>query len=92
MQRVCSLSVLGSCMSYCSCQLLWMVVRQRYGKKCRIGVVQMDNLRGLIGITKMDKVPNTRIKELCGVMKGIDERIEGVLRLFGHVERMENDC
>ena len=52
----------------------------------------MDNLRGLIGITKMDKVPNTRIKELCGVMKGIDERIEGVLRLFGHVERMENDC
>ena len=28
----------------------------------------------------------------CGVMKGIDERIdEGVLRWFGHVERMEKD-
>ena len=24
-------------------------------------------------------------------MKGVDERIEGVLRWFGHVERMGND-
>ena len=34
-----------------------------------------------------------RIRELCGVTKGVDERIdEGVLRWFGHVERMENDA
>ena len=40
----------------------------------------------------MDKVPNTRIRQLCGVTKGGDEKIdEGVLRWFGHVERMEND-
>ena len=40
----------------------------------------------------MDRVPNERIRELCGVSKGVDERIdEGVLRWFGHVERMEND-
>ena len=52
----------------------------------------MDNLRGLLGITRMDRVPNARISELCGVTKGVDERIdEGVLRWFGHVERMEND-
>ena len=39
----------------------------------------------------MDRVPNTQIRELCGVMKGVDERIyEGVLRWFGHVERMED--
>ena len=37
-------------------------------------------------------VPNARIRELCGVTKGVDERInEGVLRWFGHVERMEKD-
>ena len=48
--------------------------------------VQKDNLRGL------DKVPNARIRELCRVTKGEDERIdEGVLQWFGHVERMEND-
>ena len=41
----------------------------------------MDNLRRLLGIKRMDKVLNTRIKELCGIKKGIDERIdEGVLR------------
>ena len=52
----------------------------------------MDNLRGLLGIRRMDRVPNARIRELCRVMKGIDKRIDkNVLRWFGHVERMEND-
>ena len=42
----------------------------------------MDNLRGLLGIK--------RIRELCRVKKGLDERIdEGVLWWFTHVERME---
>ena len=51
----------------------------------------MDNLRRLLGIRSMDRVPNGRIRELCGVTKGVDERIdEGVLQWFGHVERMEN--
>ena len=40
-----------------------------------------DLFRGLLGITRMDRVPNEWIRELCGVMKGVDERIdEGVLR------------
>ena len=31
-------------------------------------------------------------RELCGVTKGVDERIEDdVLRWFGHVERSESD-
>ena len=52
----------------------------------------MDNLRGLLGIRRMDRVPNARIRELCGVKKGLDERIdEGVLRWFGHGERMKMD-
>ena len=52
----------------------------------------MDNLRGLLGIRKMNRVPNVRIRELCGVTMGVDERIdEGVLRWLRHVERIEND-
>ena len=52
----------------------------------RIKAVQMDNLRGLLGIRMMDRVPNARVK------KGLDERIdEGVLRWFDHVEKMERD-
>ena len=56
----------------------------------RIRAVHMDNLRGLLDIGRMDIVTNVRIRELCGVAKGVDERIdEGVLRWFGHVERIE---
>ena len=49
----------------------------------RIRAVQMNNLRGLLDIRRMDK----------GVMvKGVDERIdEDFLRWLGHVKRMEND-
>ena len=40
----------------------------------------------------MDRVPNARIREFFGVKKGLDERIdEGVLRWFGHLERIERD-
>ena len=52
----------------------------------------MDNLRGMLGIRRMDRVPNAQIRELCGVRKGLDERVdESVLRWFGHMERMERD-
>ena len=40
----------------------------------------MDNLRGLLGIRRTDRVPNARIRELCGVRKGLDKKIdEGAL-------------
>ena len=37
----------------------------------RIRAVHMDNLRGLMGIRKMAKVPNAWIRELCRVTKGL---------------------
>ena len=52
----------------------------------------MDNLRGILGIRRMNKVPNAQIRQLCGVMQGVDKKIdEGVLQWFSHVERMENN-
>ena len=61
-------------------------------ESCKIRAAQTDKLKGLLGIRRMDKVPNTQIRELCGVRKGLDERIdEGVFRWFSHVERMEID-
>ena len=61
-------------------------------KRSRIRAVHMDNLRGFLGIRRMDKVPNARINELCGVKKVLDESIdEGVLRWLGHVEKVESD-
>ena len=52
-------------------------------ERSRIRTVQMDNLRGLLGIRRMDRVPNACIRQLCKVMKEVDERIcEGVLLWF----------
>ena len=37
-------------------------------------------------------MPNTRIRELWGVAKDVDDRIDvSVLRWFSHIEKMEND-
>ena len=68
--------------------MLW----KKEKEKSRIRAVRMDNLRGLLGIRRIDRVPNASIRECCGVKKGLDERINGgVLRCFDHVERMERD-
>ena len=51
----------------------------------------MDNLRGLPGIRMVTKVQSARIREVCGVTKRLDERIdEGVLRWFSLFEKLEN--
>ena len=72
---------------YGSEKLLW-----KEKERSRIRAVQMYNLRGLLGIRRLGRVPNAQIKELCRVTNWVDERIdEGVLRWFGHVEVMEND-
>ena len=60
---------------------------QKEKERSKIRVVQMDN-----DIRRMDRVPNARIMELCGVKKGLEEKLdEGVLRWPGHVERMESE-
>ena len=67
-----------------------MILKEK--ERSKIRAVQMDNLRGLLSIRRMNKVPNARRRELCGVTKGVDKRIdEGVFRWFGHVERIKNN-
>ena len=39
-------------------------------ERSEIRAIQMDNLRGLLGIRRMDRVPNARIRKYCGVTKG----------------------
>ena len=52
-----------------------MLTLEPYGLSSRIRVVERDNLRDLLGIRRMDKVPNEQIRDLCRVAKGLDERI-----------------
>ena len=56
---------------YDSETILWKE-KERYSSKA----VKMDNLSGLLGVRRMDKVLNTRIRELWGVTKGVDEMID----------------
>ena len=61
-------------------------------KRSRIRAVQMDNLRGLLGIGRMDRIPKARIRKLCGVSKVVDGRIDECVPWgFSHVERMAKD-
>ena len=39
-------------------------------ERARIRAVLMDNPRGLLGTREMNKAPNARIRQLCGVTKG----------------------
>ena len=50
-------------LTYGSETMIW-----REKERSRVRAVQMDNLRGLLSIGKIDRVPNALIRELCGVM------------------------
>ena len=61
-------------------------------ERSRVRAVEMNNLKGLLGVRRMDRIPYARMRELCRVRKGPDERIdEGIFRWFGNVERIESD-
>ena len=64
---------------YGSETMLWKVK-----ERSRVRGLQVDNLRGLVDIRRMDRVPNVGISELCRRTMVVDERIkESVLRWFG---------
>ena len=46
-----------------------MIEKEKEKERSRIRAVQIENLRFLVGIKRMDRVPNARIRELCGVTK-----------------------
>ena len=61
---------------YVSKTMIW-----KEKERFMIRAVQMNKIRVLLGTRRMDRVPNARIREFCGVAKEVDERIEeGVLR------------
>ena len=63
-------TLLVSVLMYGSETVLW-----KEKEISRIRAIQMDNIRGfrsLLGIRRMGRVPNTRIRELCGVAKWVD--------------------
>ena len=72
--RVLHESLLVPVLTYGSEAMIW-----REKERSRIRAVQMDNLRGLLGIKRRDKVPNAWIRQLCGVKMGVDEKMDGLV-------------
>ena len=62
-----------------------MIYRKK--ERSRIGAVKIDNIKGLLGIWRINRVPNEWIRELC-LVKGVDG---SVLYWYSHTERMEID-
>ena len=74
--RVLHESLLVPVLTYGSHTMIWMEK-----ERSRIRDVHMDNIRGLLGFRRMDKVPNARIRQFCEVKKSVYEKIdEGILR------------
>ena len=55
-------SLLLSVLMYGSDTMLW-----RGKESSRVRAVQIHDLIGLLDVRRMDKVPNARVSELCGV-------------------------
>ena len=51
-----------------------MIWKKKGTSRIRSG--QIDNLRGLLVIRRMEKASNGRMRELCGERKGMDARID----------------
>ena len=78
--RILHKTLLVPVLMYGSETMLWK-------EKSRIKTGWKDNLRELLDIRRMGRVPKAQIRELCRVTKGVDKRIdEGVPRWFGIVE------
>ena len=85
--RVLLESLLAYVLVYGSETMIW-----KEKESSRIRAVEMNNLRRLLGNRRKDRVPNARIRELRGVMKGLMKvfsdgsamwrqwRMEGLLR------------
>ena len=67
-----------------------MAVRLLWKEKEKAKAVQTDKLRGLLGIRRMDRVPDAWIRIMFGLTKSIDEMTYiCILQWFSHVVRME---
>ena len=87
-KKVCLQSI--QCKSKCfridgayPCSYIYDIDSMKWKEEERSGIrdVQMDNLRGLLGVMKMVKIPNAQIKELYAVMKGL-------MKVFSHDSAM----
>ena len=56
----------------------------------KVNVLEMNCLRSLVGVSRMDRVRNEEVRRRAGIERKLASRADQrVLRWFGHVERMD---
>ena len=62
------------------------------GERKRIEAVEMNCLRNVCGVRRIDRVSNVEVRRRCGKYRSVNQKIDqGLLRWFGHVERMGSE-
>ena len=58
----------------------------------KLNVFEMKCLRGMNGVSRLDRVRNEVVRARTGVRRELATRVDmNVVRWFGHVERMDNE-
>ena len=63
----------------------------RSAERKKVNVLEMKCLRSFVGASRMDRVRNEEVVRRAGIERQLASRADHrVLRLFGHVERMDD--
>ena len=58
----------------------------------KLNVFEMDSLRKMCGVRRMDRIRNDEIRRRCECKQRLSERADrAMLRWYGHLERMEEE-
>jgi hypothetical protein len=72
------------------CSLVWAASAD---DRRMMGVMEMKCMRAMSGVSIMDRVRYEEVRRRCGNEQSIGEQMDrNVLRWYGHVERMAEDC
>ena len=62
----------------------------RSAERIKVNVLEMNCLRSLVGVSRIDRVRNEEVRRKAGIERELASRADQrVLRWFGHVERMD---
>ena len=61
----------------------------RSPERRKVNVLEMECLRNLVGVSRMDRVRNEQVRRRAGIERELASRDLRVLRWFGHIERMD---
>ena len=62
----------------------------RSAERRKVNVLEMECLRGFVGVSRMDRVRNDEVRRRAGIERELASRAgQRVLRWFGHAERTD---